>query len=736
MKKVRFTILLVFLFTLGCGIPNNPYRAEETGENIFYSTFREPPKHLDPAVSYSAGEYRFLQQVYEPPLQYHYLKRPYELITLTAAAVPEPVYYGQDGAVLEGDPAPEAVQRVVYQVRIKPGIRYQPHPCFALDDNGEPLYFDLAAGQMAAFGDIEGFPTKGSRDLKAADYVYQIKRLAHPQLHSPIFSTMANYIVGLDGLGQTLNGELERIRAERRQAGGVLYNQEADERGNPIWLDLDRFSVDGLRVVDEYTYEIVLKQKYPQFVFWLAMPFFSPIPREADRFFAQAAVVQANLKLDNRPIGTGAYRMSAFLPHREIILVRNEYFHGETYPTQGDAGDDAAGLLADAGKPLPFIDKAVYKLEKEAIPRWNKFIQGYFENSGIATEVFDQVIQVGMEGGLELSGDLESRGVRLIKSVSPTTSYYAFNMLDDVVGGYTEDRQRFRQAISIVIDEEESIQIFRNGRGVPAQDLLPPGIFGHREGQAGVNPYVYEWNEALDEAQRKSVEYARGLLAEAGYPGGKDGAGKPLTLYYDTYRIGASAKAQLDWLRKQLAKLDIDLQVRQTDYNRFREKVRQGNFQFLSWGWHADYPDPENFLFLLYGPNGKTKHGGANSSNYDNPQFNELFKEMESMENGPERLALVDQMLEICRKDAPWVWGLHPVSFGLYHEWFMNAKPMDISYNTLKFKKLETDTRQARRQEWNEPIWWPAVVAGVLLAGAVVPAVVAVRRREREVELE
>ena len=323
-----------------------------------------------------------------------------------------------------------------------------------------------------------------------------------------------------------------------------------------------------------------------------------------------------------------------------------------------------------------------------------------------------------------------------MKSVAPTTHYYAFNMLDDVVGGYTPEQQKLRQAISIAIDIEEFIQIFLNGRGMPAQDLLPPGIFGHRQGRDGLNPYAYEWNQQLDQAQRKSIAYARTLLAEAGYPGGKDKTNKALTIYYDTYKIGAAAKAEIDWLRKQFAKINIDLQVRQTDYNRFREKVRQGNFQFLSWGWHADYPDPENFFFLLYGPNGKVKYSGENASNYDNTEFNVLFKQMESMKNGAERLALVDKLLMICRQDAPWIWGYHPVNFGLFHEWFTNAKPMDISYNTLKFKKLEPNLRQVRRQEWNEPIWWPVVVVGLLLMGAIIPAVVAVRRREREVELK
>ena len=735
--SLRFVWLAALLAVLHGCIPNNPYRSEEAGRNYLYSSFAEPPKHLDPAVSYSSGEYAILMQIYESPLQYHYLKRPYELVPLTATEVPEPTYYADDGEILSGDPPPEKVARAVYRVRLKPSIHYQPHPCFAGREDSRPAYYPLDERQVEGIEDIEGFPLKDTRELTAADYVYQIKRLAHPRLSapSPIFSTMAKYIEGLDELGQELAGALARIRAERRKARGVLYNQESDEREDPIWLDLDRFDLRGVRIVDRYTYEIVLKQKYPQFVYWLAMPFFAPVPREADRFFAQAPLVRRNLNLDNRPVGTGPYRMATFRPHQEIVLVRNENFHPAHYPTAGESEDRPRGLLDDAGKQLPFIEKAIYKLEKEAIPRWNKFLQGYYETSGIATEVFDQVVQMNTEGGLELSDELRTRGVRLLKAVDPTTVYLAFNMLDDEVGGYSEDRQKLRQALSIAMGIEEWIQIFLNGRGVPAQDLLPPGIFGHHQGREGLNRFVYDWDEALDRPVRKPIERARELLAEAGYAGGRDRDGQPLVLYFDTYWTGAAAKARLDWLRKQFGQLDIDLQFRQTDYNRFQDKVRQGNFQILLWGWHADYPDPENFLFLLYGPNSKARFGGENVSNYDNPAFNRLFRQVESMQNGPERLELLAQIMAIVRRDAPWIWGFHPVSFGLYHEWYANAKPMTIGKNTLKYKKLDAELREGRRRAWNQPIWWPVALVLLLLIAGAIPAVFTIRKREKEVEI-
>ncbi|OQX47990.1 MAG: hypothetical protein B0D87_07990, partial [Candidatus Sedimenticola endophacoides] len=92
--------LILLLSGCGGGGWNNPYPASERESNVLYSSFSERPKHLDPVRSYSANEYAFIAQVYEPPLQYHFLKRPYDLIPLAAEAVPEAIYLDAAGQPL------------------------------------------------------------------------------------------------------------------------------------------------------------------------------------------------------------------------------------------------------------------------------------------------------------------------------------------------------------------------------------------------------------------------------------------------------------------------------------------------------------------------------------------------------------------------------------------------------------------------------------------------------------
>jgi len=240
-----------------------------------------------------------------------------------------------------------------------------------------------------------------------------------------------------------------------------------------------------------------------------------------------------------------------------MVMRRNPNFHEEPYPSEGAPDDEALGLLADRGKRLPFLERSGLCLRKEGVSQWNKFLQGYYDNSGIGSEVFDQAVQISASGTVEPTDAMKEKGVRLLTATSPSISYYAFNMLDEVVGGYDEKKRKLRQAISIAMNEEEMIQIFLNGRGIAAQGPLPPDIFGFQEGKAGVNPVVYDWDEQREVPRRKSIEFARQLLAEAGYPGGRDASGKPLVLFFDTYAASAAAKSQLDWLRKQFALLDI-----------------------------------------------------------------------------------------------------------------------------------------------------------------------------------
>ena len=708
-----YLLIWLSLFCISCdSVWNNPYPRQESNQLVYYDSFSERPKHLDPVSSYSSNEYVFLGQIYEPPLQYHFLKRPYELVPLTAAHLPVAIYLDKNEQLLSEDSKLEDIDTVRYTISIKPGILFQPHPAFAKDKNNNYFYHDLDITDLKNVNTLADFDKTGTRELLASDYIYQIKRMAHPRIHSPIVGLMEKYILGLDEFSVTLKN---------------IFKTKSDKE----FLNLNDYTLAGAKLIDKYTFEIVLKEKYPQFLYWLSMSFFSPMPWEADLFYSQEGLAEKNISLDWYPIGTGPFMLTENNPNRRMVLERNPNFRGELFPIAGEDTDINMGLLEDAGKEMPFIDKAIYSLEKESIPAWNKFLQGYYDTSGIVSDSFDQAVQFSAQGDAQLTEEMQQKGIKLLTATTTSTYYMGFNMADDLVGGDSERARLLRRAISIAVDYEEYISIFANGRGRPAQGPIPPGIFGHIPGKAGINPYVYYWEN--NRAVRRPIEHARELMLQAGYKNGiSQVTGKPLVLNLDTPAAGPGSKAAFDWLRKQFSKLGINLVVRATDYNRFQEKMRKGTAQIFQWGWNADYPDPENFFFLLYGPNAKIDHNGENAANYKNEKFDSLFDQMKSMKNTPDRQKLIDQIVELVRYDAPWLWGYHPVGFSLHHEWYKNAKPNLMANNTLKYKRIKPELRKEKRVIWNKPIWWPVALVFITMIIILLPAFISYRRKENE----
>ena len=712
----RLGVLLAALLMSACSdIWNNPYPAGDRGQNVLYTSFSERPKTLDPAVSFASNESEFTYQVYEMPVQYHYLKRPYQLIPQLAEELPQAAFFSASHQPLGADADPKSVAYSLYTVKIKRGVRFQPHPAFVAQNRA------LSPAQVARVAKLSDLESTGTRELTADDFIYQIKRLASPRLTSPILAHMAEYIDGLDEYAKALKARDTELTTTR---------------GKGAWLDLRQHDLPAVKKLDSHTYQIKVKGVYPQFVYWLAMPFFTAIPWEADEFHSQGGLTERNITLAWYPIGTGPYMLTENDPNARMTLTRNPNFRGEPYPSEGDAGDLAAGMLRDAGKTMPFIDRVVFAREKEGIPLWNKFLQGYYDFAGIGSDNFDQAIKIDLSGGASLSPEMEKRNVQLRTAATGLVYYMGFNMLDPLVGaGKLGDAEKLRakklrQAIAIAFDWEEFVAIFRNGRGTAAQGPIPPGIFGSLSDEEELNPVVYE--KRGDKRVRRDLAQAKKLLAEAGYANGRDSiTGKPLVLFLDSASTGAEAKSQLDWYRKQMAKIDIQLEIRVTDWNRYQEKIRKGNTQIFFLGWDADYPDPENFLFLLYGPGGAAKSDGENKVNYDNPEFDRLFDKMKTMPNSPERLAIIRQMIQIVREDSPWMFAFNPRGFGLYHAWLGNVKPNHFARSNLKFRTLDPVAREASRKQWNQPVVWPFVLMLLGIAALTIPAVRTWKAREQ-----
>jgi ABC-type transport system substrate-binding protein len=453
------------------------------------------------------------------------------------------------------------------------------------------------------------------------------------------------------------------------------------------------------------------------------MEFTTPVPWEAVEYYDGRRGREA---FAEHPVGSGPFRVSLYDKRHRIVLERFEDWYGRrhpewlapaaVYPGTGEPGDVEAGVLDPAyvGKPLPFIERVELRFEKDPIPTFNKFLQGYYDLTGVVQESFDSVVKDD-----RLSEDMAARGMQLSKTVIPTIYYLGFNMDDPVVGVEAGARGRaLRQAMSLAIDAQEYMRIFQNGRGVPAQTPLPPGLYGYDETYR--NPF-----------REVDLGRARALLVEAGYPGGLDPeTGRPLHLSFDTGDTSARARVRYQFFVDAWRALGLDVRIAATTYNQWQDKARRGAYQLFMWGWVADYPDPENFFFLLSSEMARSG-GGPNTANFRNADYDALFARMRNMENGPERLDLIRRMRVILETERPWIELFHVETFILQHGWMRNVKPLGMSFSILKYEDVDPVRRAQRRAEWNRPVLWPLYVLAGVTVLLLVPAVVTFLRERQ-----
>ncbi len=653
-------MILVLATLAGCS--NDPYPPAEPGKKILYSSFAEAPRTLDPATAYNTRAHAITGAVYDTLLKYHFLKRPLELIPGLTVALPEKIDLG-DG-------------RSRYRFELRRDLLYADDACFELNA-----------------------PGLRTREVVAADVAFQLARIADAKVGSPVIEPFSN-IEGFQAFSQALT---KRRESDAAFAELPVHEQYARLGG-----------IAGIETPSRYVLEITLHRPYPQIKYWFAMEFSTPVPWEAIAFYDGQ---DGRPRFDDHPVGTGPYVLAEYHKEARYVLERSENWYGvrhpewkapaAVYPSDGDEEDRRAGRLDYAGRSLPFLDRVEVRREKESIPLFNKFLQGYYDASGIVKESFDKIVQEDA-----LSPEMEARGISLEKAVSPDVFYIGFNLDDPIIGRAGGERSRkLRQAMSLVLDVEEFSRIFMNGRGVPAQSPIPPGIYGYDPEY--VNAY-------------KQIDFARAkeLMIEAGYPNGIDPkTGQALRLTFDSYDTSTAGLTQDKFYTSAWKQLGIDVRIEATSYNQFHEKQRNGAYQIFESGWVADYPDPENFLFLLWSEMGTSKFGGPNAANFSNAEFDRLFLSMKTRENGPRRLADIRAMTAILERERPWIELFHREDYSLYHGWVKNVKPMGISAPTYQYRDVDPVMRAELRREWNEPIVWPAYVLVIVALALILPGV-------------
>lgn len=513
-----------------------------------------------------------------------------------------------------------------------------------ISEDGLTYTFKIRKGIY--FADDPCFPEGKGRELKAEDFVYSIKRLADVKNSSTGFWTVA------------------RIK-------GINAFATASESAEPTDYNLD---VEGLRAPDDYTLQIELADAYPQFLYVLTMQYAFVVPREAVEYYKKDFV--------NHPVGTGPYVLVDWRRNSRIEYARNpkweESGRVKTYPSEGTAEQRERGLLTDAGKKLPMIDRVVQFVVQDQATAWMMFLSGELDSSVISRDNWDAVIT----GNKELNEALTSRGIELVSSPSLDIRYIGFNM-DDPIVGYSRDpeqnekNKKLRQALSCAYNFDQMNE-FMNYRLYEATGPIPKPMDGYSEKSS---PYAF------------NLEKARELLAEAGYPEGIDPqTGRRLKLTMEVGSADDNSRQRMQLIVDMFDKIDVVLEVSYNNWPAFLEKIHRRQEQVFELGWTADYPDAENFLQLFYGQNGSP---GPNNANYRNPEFDALYETVRVMQDSPERTAMYEELAGMVVDDCPWIFQFQPMAFALVHGWVKNYEPHDFPYGMSVYRDLDIEQRKA-----------------------------------------
>jgi ABC-type transport system substrate-binding protein len=478
------------------------------------------------------------------------------------------------------------------------------------------------------------------RELTAADYAYSIKRFVDPRNRSPWRFLVAGKIVGLDELA--------------KKAEHAAFDYDAPVR--------------GLELVDRYTLRIHLTATDFNFSFVLAMPTLSAVARE---------VIEAYPEDTNaHPIGTGPYMLKSWVRKSKMVLEANPDYREVIWDFKGsDDPRDVAAVAAMKGKRIPQIGRVEISVIAEEQSRWLAFEHAEIDY----IDRFGSFAPIAIPDN-RLAPSFAARGISLDRSVEAEITYYGLNMLDPVVGGFGLEKVALRRAILLSYDVDQEIRVIRKGQAQALQSPVPPGVVGH------------------DPRYRSIIHYdpalANALLDYFGYKKGSDGYrnnpdGTPLAIVLTSEPQAVSREYDELW-KKNLDAIGLRFESHK---NAFSDNIKAARAcQLALWGsaWAADFPDGEDFLQLLYGPNTHE----SNNSCYQSAAFDKLFVAAQRIPDSSERTRLFDMMSRQMEVDGVWRMGVARYRNVLIYPWVLGYRYHPVMSAVYQYLDLDPAVRR------------------------------------------
>lgn len=477
-------------------------------------------------------------------------------------------------------------------------------------------------GKTYTFKLRKGVKFHNGREMDASDIKYSYERLANPK----------NASTGL-------------WTADILNFVGLKKFQEDAKAGKT------NMSIEGIKVLDKYTVEMNFQQMIPFVLHVLAMPYYFIVPKEE--------VAKWGPDFNIHPVGTGPFMLKEWRRGKQVILVRNpNYFE----------------------KGLPYLDTLSYEIIPNDIIRLGRFENGqldFVDNNSIPSSRFESIInddkwnKIGAEKLREIDQIQDVSKNLIMKKPNLSTQYLGMNVTQAPFND-----KRVRQAFNFAVDKQKIVDRIYNGRRSIARGVLPPGFPGFNE--KNQVPYPFD------------PDKARELFAQAGWKDtdndgflDKNGQKLSVTLWHNQKEelVKLCSSVQAD-----LREVGVDVDVRSLQWASYLDKIRKNEAIFFRFGWQADYPDPDNFLFTLF--SSKTR-GQENSTMYSNPDVDKMLEAARATNDWPKREKLYQDAERIIIDDAPWIFLDNEVQYKIVQPYVKGEEIHPLIQNVMKIVKVD-----------------------------------------------
>jgi len=366
-------------------------------------------------------------------------------------------------------------------------------------------------------------------------------------------------------------------------------------------------SISGIEVVDEFTIKLSILQPSSSFIYLLAIPNTSIIAKEAYEKYGK-----------NMKVGAGAFKWTKPADETKEILLT---YHDKYY--QKD----------EFGNSLPFLDTVHFIFNPSKLDQLEMFNNNEISTiHGLPSTKIAEVVEQNIENFKN-----DPPKIILERQQELSCQFYEFTLNKPPF-----DNVNVRKAFCYAIDRNKIVKEVLNNQGTP-------GFYGVTPKIPSFNSYDFSRIKGYD----FNPELARQLLADAGYPGGKDFPNTRLEI-----NIGGSVhKLVASEIQQQLyTVLGINIEIEQVSFKDKIEHSKMGVSEMYRSAWVADFPSPESFLSIFYGgdvPESNELPSYPNTMRYKNQTFDSLLLLAKSTTNQVQQYNLFAEAEKVMMEDAP-----------------------------------------------------------------------------------